>query len=200
MAPSLYWLMLIFIKRYFSKRQSEEIHRESYGTLTNVWLMDASSPIFLKKWSHLHKVAAASPLSLFCREDPFSFQHTTLALSLVVPLIQLIRWGHSPLRSVWWSWNWVLQIIWHVSKKSLIWSQRGRSQLRSLRTFKKTSLQSGFDSCCSLRWETIGAEPASPEQQGFLLYSKMFISFHGGLWNAGSRNPALNVPQGTLGY
>lgn len=31
--------------------------------------------------------------------DWFSFQHTTLALSLVVPLIQLIRWGHSPLRS-----------------------------------------------------------------------------------------------------
>ena len=62
------------------------------------------------------------------------------------------------------------------------------------------SLQSGYDSCCSLRWETIGSEPASSEEQGFMSYSKVFISFHGACWDADPGIPVLNVLLETLGY
>lgn len=99
-----------------------------------------------------------------------------------------------------WSYNSVFSNNRTSEQGEPYWEPEGWSPIRSWGTFRTTSLQSGPGSCCSWGWEATGSEPASSEPQGCLRCSKAFLSFHGGCWKAGSRNPVLTVPLGTLGY
>lgn len=194
----------VYLHIYFHKKivfkEASSVHLPRilgciHRFMTAGWCSHASSG-----WTYLYQVAAACPLSPVLWGGPVVFPvHDAASLWLFLPSSSL---GKCILHFIlcWWSWNWVLPNNMTSELEEPYLELERMFTIKIFTNFLKTFLQSGYDSCWSWRWETIGPEPVSSEQQGLVLYAKVFISFHGGCWNSGSRNPAFNVSLGTPVY
>lgn len=100
----------------------------------------------------------------------------------------------------WWSQNWVFPNNMTSEQEGPYLEPEGMVMIKIFRNFKKDVPADWLWQLLLIEMRNHWLRTSHFWTAGLLRYSKVFISFHGGCWNVGSRNPALNVPLGTLGY